>query len=93
MLHQPSRNAVPLRWRSESPPTFMSLQGQSTLTDDEKRTEAKRHVYFLMEHRAQMTDEERKFVEKMYDSFERFGAKTFVSNKQLFWLRDLNTKC
>jgi len=70
----------------------MGLQGQSTLTAAEKTTEAKRHVDYLEDRLEQMQDHERRFVESLMQSFERFGSKTFISTKQLFWLRDLNLK-
>jgi hypothetical protein len=63
----------------------MKLQGQSTLTDEEKVTEAERHVNALQDSFEQMTQGERTFV-------EQYGTKTVISNKQLFWLRDLVTK-
>jgi hypothetical protein len=70
----------------------MSLQGQTTLTDDEKRTEARKHVDYLEDFFEQMQQNERTFVEQLANTFERFGDKTNISNKQLFWLRDLVTK-
>ena len=70
----------------------MGLQGQSTLTAAEKTTEAKRHVDYLEDRLEQMQDHERKFITDLIELFERFGSKTFISNKQLWWLRDLNVK-
>ena len=70
----------------------MSLQGQTTLTDDEKRTEAKKHVDYLQDFFEQMQQNERTFVEQLSERFDRFGDKTQISNKQLFWLRDLVLK-
>lgn len=34
-------------------------------------------------------DRERKFVEDFLDKFERFKDRTFVSERQLKWLRDI----
>ena len=68
------------------------LQGQSTLTDDEKVTEAKRHVAALAKSFSEMTDKERDFVQGIADNLQRYGAKTVISNKVLFWLRDLNMR-
>lgn len=68
------------------------LQGQSTLSSDEKVTEAKRHVAYLAAHYAEMDDKECKFVKDIAENLQRYGAKTVISNKVLFWLRDLNAK-
>lgn len=68
------------------------LQGQSTLTDAEKYTECVRHVNYLLDFVERMMDNERKFVENLSDRMDRFGGKTEISNKQLFWLRDLTIK-
>jgi hypothetical protein len=68
------------------------LQGESTLTDAEKVTEARRHVNALEDSFYQMTQGERTFVEQLAQRFEHFGEKTAISNKQLFWLRDLVAK-
>jgi hypothetical protein len=70
----------------------MSLQGESTLSDAEKVTEAIRHVGYLLDFTERMMDNERKFVEGLSDRLDRYGAKTQISNKQLFWLRDLILK-
>jgi len=70
----------------------MSLQGQTTLTDDEKITEAKRHVKYLKFHLTEMMDAERDFVQNTDDALLRYGAKAIISNKVLFWLRDLVLK-
>lgn len=71
----------------------VGFQGESTLSEDEKKTEARRHVEHLTHYLDLMEDErERKFVSDMAERFENYGDKTFVSNKQLFWLRDLATK-
>jgi hypothetical protein len=68
------------------------LQGQSTLTDDEKVTETKRHVAALAKSFSEMTDKERDFVQGIADNLQRYGAKTVISNKVLFWLRDIAMK-
>lgn len=70
----------------------MSLQGQTTLSDDEKRTEAKKHVDYLTDFLEQMLPHERSFITRLSDNFESFGNRTNISNKQLFWLRDLIIK-
>lgn len=37
-------------------------------------------------------DKSNEFVQGMIDRFEKYGPKTQVSAKQLFWLRDLKDK-
>jgi hypothetical protein len=70
----------------------MKLQGESTLTNDEKVTEAKKHVRYLADWLASMTEKERGFVVGLDEALTRYGSKTAISNKVLFWLRDLVTK-
>jgi hypothetical protein len=70
----------------------MSLQGESTLTDAEKVTEAIRHIGYLLDFTERMMDNERKFIEDLSERLDRYGPKTQISNKQLFWLRDLSLK-
>jgi hypothetical protein len=68
----------------------MSLQGHTTLTNDEKVSEARKHVEYLMEHFTELAPNEQCMVKNLSDNFQRYGAKTMISNKQLFWLRDIN---
>lgn len=70
----------------------MSLQGESTLTNEQKVTEAEKHVNALLDHFEEMTPEEQRFVSDLSGKFEKWGKNTFISNKVLFWLRDLNMK-
>jgi hypothetical protein len=65
------------------------LQGQSTLTNDEKVTEARTHVDALKPHLAAMAPNEQALVRKLAENFEKYGTRTFISNAQLFWLRDI----
>ena len=37
-------------------------------------------------------EKENDFVQRLMDQFAAFGGRTFVSSKQLFWLRDLKEK-
>ena len=67
----------------------MSLQGETTLTDAEKVTEARKHVEVLIDHVAAMAPKEADFITKLAERFEQYGDRTFISNKQLFWLRDI----
>jgi hypothetical protein len=68
------------------------LQGESTLSPDEKVTEAKRHVAALASHLSEMRDKDRDFVQSVTDNLQRYGVKTVISNAVLFWLRDLAMK-
>ena len=38
------------------------------------------------------TSKEQGFMSDMYDRLEQYGDKTFVSERQLFWLRDLKDR-
>lgn len=67
----------------------VSLQGQTTLTDAEKVTEARKHVEALIDHVAAMAPNEAKFITDLAERFEKYGERTLISNRQLFWLRDL----
>lgn len=70
----------------------MTLQGESTLNHAEKITEFRKHIHNLSEHLEEMTPTERGFVERMTEQLESWGDNTSISNKQLFWLRDLSLK-
>jgi hypothetical protein len=70
----------------------MALQGESTLTDAEKVTEMRRHLNYLVDFLEQMSYPERDFVQKMIGLLEQYEDRTRISNKQLFWLRDLSLK-
>jgi len=37
-------------------------------------------------------DKENDFVQGLLDKFDDYGTGTFVSSKQIFWLRDLKEK-
>jgi hypothetical protein len=58
---------------------------ECTLTQDERVAEKDRIVSRLTGIQDEMTPKEREFVTKMESS-------SFVSVKQLFWLRDINDK-
>lgn len=74
------------------PELLNKLQGQSTLTDAEKVTEMRKHVEALMPELEKMNGGEQAFVKRFADQFKQYGDRTFVSNKQLFWARDLRMK-
>jgi hypothetical protein len=68
------------------------LQGQSTLSAAEKVTEVRKHVDYLQDFLEQMAGHERAFVVRVTEQLESYGERMVISNKQLFWLRDLSLK-
>lgn len=68
------------------------LQGESTLTNAEKVTEAKKLIGYLEDHFEEMQPGERQFVQQMAERLETWGDTMAIMNKQLFWLRDLYEK-
>jgi hypothetical protein len=70
----------------------MSLQGESTLTDAEKVTEMRKHLEYLSDHLERMSHVERGFIQNKIEQLERYGDHLRVSNKELFWTRDLILK-
>lgn len=65
--------------------------GQSTLTDAERVTEAKRHIEYLLPRVGVLSPKEARFVLDVSESLKEFGDRTIVTPNQLFWLRDLAT--
>lgn len=63
--------------------------GESGQTPEERAREAKRLAESLLDTTPAMKEHEREFVEKMAERTQEYGEQTFVSPKQLFWLRDL----
>jgi hypothetical protein len=66
----------------------------TTLTQEQRNAEAF-EILFKMEltdRVEEMQDHERKFIEDLSSAFEKYAERTFVSEKQLFWLRDLKDK-
>lgn len=70
----------------------MKLQGQTSLTEAEKVTEARKHVDALMPFLEKMNGVEQAFISKLEWQFKKYGNNTSVLNRQLFWLRDLRVK-
>lgn len=64
--------------------------GQSSLSNDERVTEAKRLLQELQDYTSAMSKKEQGFVEDMLEKSTAPGF--FVSPNQLFWLRDLREK-
>jgi len=68
--------------------------GQSTLSDDERRTEARKLLDNIRKapSLSELTEKEREFVEKITQDFQKYADRTFVSPNVLFWLRDIHMK-
>ena len=47
---------------------------------------------YLQDFLEQMAGHEKAFVVRMTEQLESYGERTVISNKQLFWLRDLSLK-
>jgi hypothetical protein len=73
----------------EKPAAMSGLQGKTTLTDAEKVTEARKHIEALKPLVHKMNGNEADFITKLAKRFEEYGDRTYISNKQLFFLRDL----
>lgn len=72
----------------------MALNQDSGGTGADRIAEARRIVVDmgLSDRSEDMSDRERQFVEQMFDKLDVVDHTTFVSPKQLFWLRDLKDK-
>lgn len=70
----------------------MTLQGRTTLTDAEKVTEARKHIEALKPLVGKMNANEADFIGKVAKKFEQYGDRAFISNKELFFLRDLRAE-
>lgn len=51
--------------------------------------EAQTAVNILTDHKERMLLSEKMFIEDLEDRFERFGDETWISEKQIAWLRRL----
>jgi len=69
----------------------MSLTQTSGSTDFERLQEARRILFDmgLKDHLFDMNPKSCEFVEATLERIEKFGDRTIISPKQLFWLRDL----
>jgi hypothetical protein len=71
----------------------VALNQDSGGTGADRIAEAERIMGMgLADHIDEMNDRERDFVEKMSSQLDVIDHTTFVSPKQLFWLRDLKDK-
>lgn len=68
------------------------LKGKSTLSNDEMVREAKIYVNALARKLEEMNETEAGFIKKLRDRFAAAGDfQSYITVKELFWLRDLNT--
>jgi phage shock protein A len=59
----------------------------------ESRTNEAEKLLEMLEGRDEaMAPNEQKFVTDLRERFEKYGAKTMVSPKQVFWLRDIKDR-
>lgn len=58
----------------------------------ERANEACTLTGMLAESEESMEPHEATFFRQMYERCDKWGSETFVSAKQLFWLRDLKDK-
>lgn len=64
----------------------------STTKKEERVVEVGKLLDLIEEHMAELSSVELSFVESMGSRLDDFGEKTDVSDKQLFWLRDIKDK-
>lgn len=57
-----------------------------------KVEEALNLIEMIEPHFDDLTSKEHGFVSDMWDRLVRFEGKTCISDKQLFWLRDIKSK-
>ena len=62
--------------------------------DNDDRNNEAAHILFDMglQNAAFEQSAEENFVADLVERFEKYEGRTFVSSKQLFWLRDLKDK-
>jgi hypothetical protein len=59
------------------------------MSDIERVSEARRLVTEILPFTDKLSAKNAEFIQKFHDRFEQYGDGTFVSAKQLFWLRDI----
>ena len=70
----------------------MALNQESGGDNNSRAIEALRIVKMLEDHSEELDSRESDFYTNIADRLEQYGDKTFVSPKQLFWLRDLKDR-
>ena len=62
--------------------------------NNDSRSAEAHHILFEMGLKDASFEQskEEDFVSDLIERFEQYGGKTFISSKQLFWLRDLKEK-
>ena len=68
------------------------LYQESGSTPERRAQEADELTNMLADAEVWMTRTEAIFFRDMYERLEKYGDRTFVSPKQLFWLRELKEK-
>ena len=68
------------------------LQGETGQSKEEDVREAQQLLDLVADEVEAMSSKEQGFVEDMSDRFDRYGEQTFISPRQLFWLRAIRDK-
>lgn len=69
------------------------MNDESGGTPEQRTAEARRVLKILLETDFdEFQHKDRKFIEEMSERFDRYGDKTSISPRQLFWLRDIKDR-
>ena len=68
------------------------LQGETGQSKEEDVREAQQLLDLVTDEVEAMSSKERGFIEDMSDRFDQYGEQTFISPRQLFWLRAIRDK-
>ncbi len=72
--------------------TYHPLTNDTAQTPERRAEEARELVDKLVDSTGDMCEREADFITSMAERLEKYGTRTVVSPKQLFWLRDLVEK-
>ena len=68
------------------------LGNETGQSKEEDVREAGKLLDIVRDYLSDMTPKELEFVESMNDRFGQYGERTFISPRQLFWLRAIRDK-
>jgi hypothetical protein len=68
------------------------LEGQSTLSLDEKISEARVHLAALLPLAEEMNERDKNFVLRLATYFQMGARPSNLQTSELFWLRDLRLR-
>lgn len=69
----------------------MNRLGQQTGSDSNAK-EAMELVRMIEPHFEQLSSNEQRFISKVSELLDRYGERTIISGKQLFWMRDIKDR-